>query len=144
MINYILGGSLFLNVILIFMVLSKPKKPSFIIVEKYSEYMGVLQYILDKAYMIIHKTELVTFSLEGYRPDGPELQKAMVNYIDLAKKFLGPNLIESFIMFFGDEHTFYFNLMEYFHNRFENDEIRNTTISNMMKDEDDVDVAIKT
>ena len=136
MINYFLYTSIFFNIAFLFLIItSKPKKTSFILIEKYSEYMGVLQYILEKAYAIIHKTELITFSLEGYKPDGPELQKAMVNYIDLVKKFMGPTMIESFIVFFGDEHTFYFNLMEYFHNRFENDEIRQTTINNLMKDD---------
>ena len=47
---------------------------------------------------------------------------------------LGPNLKDEFVELYGNEDTLIFNIVEYFNNKFEGDEIRERSKQNLFSD----------
>ena len=117
-------------VLLIYMRnLSYRKRLNYVI--RFKSYISVLNYYLEKAYDIIHKDKLLIYSLEATKPDEKMIQKHSKEFAILVMSMIGPMLLKEFKYLYGDESTFYFNLLEYFNNKFEDDEIRKTALDNL-------------
>ena len=97
-------------------------------VEKFSDYRSVLEYHMEKAYDMIHKEHILTYSLDAYRIDEKDYDRISKEFVRLVAKFVGPSLLEDFIYLYGDVDTFSFNILEYFSTKYENDEIRNSAM----------------
>jgi len=104
-------------------------------VKSFGDYIAVLEYHMTKAYDIIHKDRILTYSLDGYNVKDEEFDVITKDFVILTKKLMGPALCNEFLMLYGDQATFYFTLTEYFNTCYENDEIR----SNANKDIQEVD-----
>ena len=91
---------------------------------------------MNKAYDLIHKDRILVYSLEGMRVDDDEFIKISQDFINLVLKFIGPSLKEDFINFYGDEDTFFFNMVEHFNTRYEEDSIRRQTMDEISSDND--------
>jgi hypothetical protein len=109
--------------------LSYKKRFNYVI--RFKSYISVLNYYLEKAYDIIHKDKLLIYSLEATKPDEKMIQNHSKEFAILVMSMIGPMLLKEFKYLYGDESTFYFNLLEYFDNRFEDDEIRKTALDNL-------------
>lgn len=130
----ILIGSIFvLNFILLNKYLNNKKRSEMI--KEYTNYMAVLHFNLEKAYDIIHKDQILIYSIEATALNDGQFHKATTDFILLVKKLLGPRLLKEFIYLYGDYETFAFNLAEYFSTKYDKDEIRSSSVSNFMEDD---------
>jgi hypothetical protein len=106
-------------------------------IKKFSDYRAVLEYHLEKAYDMIHKEHILTYSLEAFRIDDKDYDKISKEFVKLVSKFIGPVLLREFVYLYGDDNTFVFNLLEYFSTKYENDEIRNNALEQITDTEID-------
>jgi hypothetical protein len=106
-------------------------------VKNYESYLALLQFHMDKAYEIIHKDQILVYSIEATTLTDKDFHKASVDFINLVIKLLGPALTKEMTALYGDYDTLVFNFAEYFNRRYDEDEIRKKSISDMM--ESDVD-----
>jgi len=102
--------------------------------EKFTEYITVLQYHMEKAYDIIYKDKILVFSLEATKIDDKEFNIISKDFVYLVLKFLGPNLTDEFSELYGNEETLIFNIVEYFNTRVEKDEIREKAKDNLFSE----------
>lgn len=106
-------------------------------IKKFSEYRSVLEYHLEKAYDMIHKEHILTYSLDAFRIDDKDYDKISMEFVKLVQKFIGPMMLNEFIHLYGNEDTFVFNLLEFFSTKYENDEIRNASMEQITEAEVD-------
>lgn len=106
-----------------------------IVIKNFESYSAVLQFYMEKAYQVIHKDQVLTYSLEATTLPDKEFRKASIDFIQLVEKLLGPTLINEMIFVFGNYDTFVFNLAEYFNTRYDDDEIRKTAMNDIMEKE---------
>jgi hypothetical protein len=79
---------------------------------------------MQKSYDIIHKDQILTYSLEGMKIKDKDFNAVSEDFVRLVVKLLGPMLYEEFLFLYGDENTFMFNLIEFFNSKYEDDEVR--------------------
>jgi len=103
----------------------------------FESYSAVLQYHMEKAYNMVHKDQILVYSLEATTLPDAEYNKASVDFIKLVEKLLGPTLIKEIVFLYGNYDTFVFNLAEFFDTRYDEDEIRKTSVDDMMQKEID-------
>jgi len=97
--------------------------------------MGIQAFFVEKAYDIIHKDRLLIYSVEATKIDDKQFNEFAKDFATLVIKLMGPMLSKEFVLFYGNEETFFFNLIEVFSTKYENDEIRKTSIENLMESE---------
>ena len=100
-------------------------------VKDFSDYMAVLQFNMEKAYDMIHKDRILVYSLDAVTLTDSEFNRASQDFCRLLIKLLGPMLFKEFVFLYGNEETFTFNVMEYFNTRYEDDEIRKSSLENV-------------
>lgn len=97
-------------------------------VKSFVEYASVLEYHMQKAYDIIYKDRILIYSLEAQRVDDAQFNAIIQDFARLVIKFIGPTLYKEFIYLYGDEDTFMFNMVEFFNTRYEEDEVRKSSL----------------
>jgi len=107
------------------------------IIKNFESYTVVMQYYLHKAYEMIHKDQILVYSVEATTLPDVEFHKASIDFIQLVEKLMGQTLVSEMTFFYGDYDTFLFNCMEYFNTRYDDDEIRKVSMSDMMEKEVD-------
>lgn len=122
----IVGIILFLFVNKVFKTIKKFKY-----VQQFTLYQKILEHYMEKAYGIIHKDRLLVWSLEATRISDDEFSKISKEYAELVIKLLGPMLYEELIFLHGGDSTLLFTMIEYFNDKYENDEIRSAAIENL-------------
>lgn len=105
--------------------------------KNFSDYRAILEYNMEKAYDMIHKEHILTYSLDAYRIDEEDYDKISKEFVRLVGKLCGPVLLKEFIFLYGSIENYTFNLLEYFSTRYENDEIRNQALEQIT--ESDID-----
>jgi len=105
------------------------------IIKNFDSYTAVLQFHMDKAYNMIHKDQILVYSLEATTLPDAEFHTATLDFIKLVQKLLGPTLTREMVFVYGNYDTFLFNLAEYFNTRYDEDEIRKTAVSEVMDSE---------
>jgi len=105
-------------------------------IKRFTDYLTVLEYHMNKAYDLIHKDRILVYSLEGMRVKDDEFVKISQDFVKLVLKFIGLSLKEDFVNFYGNEDTLIFNMVEYFNTRYEEDSIRKQTIDEISSDND--------
>jgi hypothetical protein len=108
----------------------------FQIINNFESYNAVLQFVMKKAYDITYKDKLLVYSLEATKIDERMFEPITKDFVNLTIKLLGPRLQKEFIYLFGNEETFLFNIVDYFNNSYENDEIRKTQQEKLMSNEE--------
>jgi hypothetical protein len=104
-------------------------------VKSFIDYVAVLDYNMNKAYEIIHKDRILTYSLEGLRIEEKDIDTVSRDFVNLVMKLIGPMLYSEFTTLYGNEEAFIFNIVEYFNTRYEDDEIRKQTIADLSSGE---------
>lgn len=115
-------------------VLKHKKRVAYI--KNFPEYMSVLEYYMEKAYDIIYREQIMVYSLEAMHLNDKEIDKAAKNFVQLTMKMLGPTLLDEVTSVFGSEDTLTFNILEYFNRRYDNDEIRRTSLDELSAEEE--------
>jgi len=110
----------------------KFRKKEFLI-KNFVDYTTILTFHMEKAYDMIHKDQVLVYSLEATKVPEEKINIASKDFITLVQKLIGPRLLKEFIFFYGNYETFAFSLAEYFSSRYENDEIRKTSVSDLME-----------
>lgn len=100
-------------------------------VKNFTVYHGILKYYMDKAFDLIYKDRILVYSLEGTKLSEEELDKTSRDFIQLVLKFIGPKLTSELIRFFGSFDTLLFNIADYFNTRYEEDSIRQESLSSL-------------
>ena len=95
-------------------------------------YLAILHQQMDKAYQMIYNDRIMPYSLESHRLSEEEYNEVLKEYIKLVSKFLGPSLYDDLASYFGDENALMLNISEYFNTRYENDEIRKSSMDSFM------------
>ncbi|MHA1866643.1 MAG: hypothetical protein ACTSXD_01095 [Candidatus Heimdallarchaeaceae archaeon] len=103
----------------------------------FENYITVLTYYLEQAYEVIHKDEILTFSLEATRLPENEYDQALKKFIRLVEKMIGKNLLKEFVFFFGNYDTFLFNIATFFVSKYDSDAIREAAMEHVMDTEVD-------
>jgi len=105
-------------------------------VSNFESYVAVLEYHMEKAYTIVYKDKLLIYSVEGMKVNDIEFSAIVKGYALLVLKMLGPTLKEEFCFLYGNEETLLFNIIEFFHSKYESDEIQKSATDKMMNGED--------
>ena len=100
----------------------------------FADYVSVLEYHVQRAYDIIHKDQILIYSLEGSKIRDKDFNAVSEDFVRLVIKLLGPMLYEEFLFLFGDENTFMFNLIEFFNSKYEDDEVRRNALDNIAEE----------
>ena len=107
------------------------------VINNFSSYLAILSYYMEKSYDIIHKSDVLVYSIDGLRLNEEDEEKAVKEYTKLVLKFLGEKLKTDLIIdIYGDEETLIFNIVEYFTDRYANDEIRESSMNSVMNNEE--------
>ncbi len=135
--NYLYFGITAIIILLFFFFIKKEteKFRDIVIIKNYESFVAVLEYYMSKAFDIIYKDQILIYSIEATSPKEELIEKAMRDHLNLTLKLLGPAMGERYLDFFGSEECFYFNISEYFNNRYESDEIKKASINNVMEGE---------
>jgi len=107
-------------------------------VKDFTEYAAVLQYHMEKAYDIIHKDRILVYSLDAVTLTDAEFNRATEDFGRLVIKLLGPMLFKEFVFLYGNEATFSFNIMVYFNTKYEDDEVRKSSLENLSESDESV------
>jgi len=105
------------------------------IITNFESYTAVLQYHMEKAYNMVHKDQILTYSIEATTLPDKEYHTASIDFLKLVEKLLGPTLTKELVFMYGNYDTFVFNLAEYFTTKYDEDEIRKESISEVMEKE---------
>ena len=103
----------------------------------FASYLAILSYYMEKSYDIIHKSDVLVYSIDGLRLTEEDEEKAVKEYTKLVLKFLGSTMKDELVNnIYGDEETLIFNIVEYFTDRYANDEIRESSMNSVMNNEE--------
>jgi hypothetical protein len=103
--------------------------------DHFDSYAGILNYHMEKAFDIIHKDQILIYSLEATGISDEHFDAASKSFGKLVIKMIGPMLYKEFVYMYGDENTFIYNVIEYFNTRYETDEIRQQALENLSEEE---------
>jgi hypothetical protein len=106
-------------------------------VKHFADYIAVLEYHMEKAYELVHKDQILVYSLEGSRVKEEEIDTVSQNFVRLVIKLIGPLLYEEFVNLYGNDDTFIFNVLEYFNTKYEDDAIRRQAIDDITSKEEE-------
>jgi len=101
-------------------------------VEKSDLYITLLEYYMQKAYDIIYKDKLLVYSMEATKVKNEDLDIYSKQFVNLLLLTIGPSLEKVYIEYYGNEETFFKNALHYFHNKYDHDEIRETSMDQLM------------
>ena len=131
--NIIISLLIVSNLFVLFLYF-KPKKqfPSMMeYIKNFESYTVLLEFYKKRAYDIIYKDHIMIYSIEATKIDDKEFNEAAKSFALLVMKMLGQNLVREYSFFYGDENNFIFNLVEFFNDKYENDEIRKQSLDNI-------------
>lgn len=106
-------------------------------IKNFSDYVAILNYHLERAYDLIHKDQILVYSLDGSRVNEEDIDRISENFIRLTIKLIGPTLYGEFVVLYGDDETFLFNIIEYFNTHYEDDAIRKQALENFTSEEEE-------
>ncbi len=133
---YIISGSIGIIIIYLLYLLTKflTYKRRLNFITKFSDYASVLELYQGKAYDVIYKDRLLVYSMEATKINDTEFETVSKDFVYLVIKMIGPVLQKEFEDLFGLDALF-FNTIEYFNKRYEDDEIRKESVNNLMEND---------
>jgi len=105
------------------------------LVKNFADYHGALNFYLEKGYDLLHKDRILIYSLEATTLPDKEFDKVSKEFVKLVEKSMGPRFLKELIFFYGTHDALTFAILEYFHSKYEIDEIRKTAIENLQEKE---------
>jgi len=123
--------------ILVLIVYTKIKNKQFII-RYHKNYQQLFGYYLDMAYETIWKTQIVGYYNEGLKPSGSERETMTRNFCKSVVELMGPKLEKYFVEFFGSEEALWANIINFFDNRLDTDEIEDLLKRGKKEEQQDI------
>lgn len=108
------------------------------ILQHFEGYMAILQYHMERAYAIIHKDQILIYSLEATGVSDEQFNSASQSFCRLTIKLLGDMMYRELRYMYGGDLTLFTNMTEYFNTKYEDDEIRSSAIENLMSNEEEI------
>jgi hypothetical protein len=106
---------------------------------KFEDLVSILLFHMEKSYDIIYKSKIMVYSLDALKMNEQQYQAVSEQFVLLTFKMVGGVIKKHLIDLYGDDKTLILNMMEYFSNRFEKDEIYKASYENLVNgDMDDV------
>lgn len=105
-------------------------------IDKYTTYISILELYMKKAYDMIYRDRIIVYSVEGMKLNDKEFEIVVRDFAKLVLKFLGKNIQLQLELFYGDSDSLLLNITEYFHSRYEDDEIRKAALANISEGND--------
>jgi hypothetical protein len=105
--------------------------------EKFDTYAAVLQYHMERSYEIIHKDQILIYSLEATGVPDEMYNNASNSFCRLVIKLVGPMIYKELQYLYGDDETLTFNMAEYFSTKYDEDEIRSSALDSLTSDEEE-------
>lgn len=105
--------------------------------ERFDTYAAVLQYHMERAYEIIHKDQILIYSLEATGVPDEKYNSASNSFCKLVIKLVGPMIYKELKYLYGDVETLTFNMAEYFSTKYDEDEIRSSALDDLTSDEEE-------
>lgn len=131
---YLITFFLYISVLLNFFLFKEtkkhPKKP--ISIESYNTLKKIFEEAMDRAYSIMYKRSILVYSIDGEKVSEKDYNSISREFYRLSMKFLGPENKKRLTDFYGNEATLIFNNLNYFNEKYENDEIREEALTNFM------------
>ena len=113
-------------------------------IKEFGSYLSFLHYHMDRAYDIIHKDQILVYSVDGMKLEEDKLELAVKNFSKITLDFIGPIMSEELVDLYGDEDTLLLNIAEYFTTKYEDDEIRDESLKDIMgTNENDISDDVK-
>ncbi len=106
------------------------------LIENFDHIHAILSFHMEGAYETVHKDNILTYSLDGTKPDEKEIDKISKEFIKLTMRLAGPNMLGVFVDLYGDEDALFFVMLDYFNRRFEDDEVRAQAMDDIQNQED--------
>ena len=122
---FFIGGLIFCK---LFLTKRQLTPPMIEYVKNFEPYNVTIMFFMEKAYDVIYKDHIMIYSLEATKIDDDQFQTAAQEFAKLVLKMMGPNFVKEFISFYGTEDTLLFNLIHYFNDKYESDEIRRQSV----------------
>lgn len=107
-------------------------------IDHFDIYVGILQFHMEKAYEIIHKDQILIYSLEATGIPDDKFKYASESFGKLTIKMMGPMIYDELQYLYGGDEALLFNIIEFFNTKYETDEIRSTAIENLTLDEEEI------
>lgn len=101
-------------------------------VENFPSYKLVLDYFLERSYDIVNKDKMLLYSIEATKVTDEQFIEYSKDFAKLTMTLMGPMLQKEFSNLFGNEETFFSNLMEFFSTKYEDDAIRKTALDGLI------------
>ena len=105
--------------------------------QKFDIYMGVLQYHMERSYDMIHKDQILIYSLEATGIPDDKFDAASQSFCRLTIKLLGPMMFNELEYLYGGQEALFLNMAEFFNSKYDEDEIRSSAIENLTAEEED-------
>jgi len=102
---------------------------------KFEDLVSILLFHMEKSYDIIYKSKIMVYSLDALKMNEQQYQAVSEQFVILTFKMLGSVMKKHLIDLYGDDKTLILNMMEYFSNRFEKDEIYKASYDNFVNGE---------
>jgi len=106
------------------------------LIETFDHNHAVLTFHMESAYETIHKDNILVYSLDGVKPNEDEIDKISHEFVKLTLKLMGSNIFDTMVKLYGSDDTVYFVMLDYFNRRFEDDEIRASTVDSIQNGEE--------
>ena len=105
-------------------------------IKAFDSYLAFLHYHMERSYDIVHKDQILLYSIEGIKLEEQKLELAAKHFIRITLDFIGPIMKQELIDLYGDEETLLLNISEFFSTKYEDDAIRDESIQGIMGNND--------
>ena len=106
-------------------------------IKNFDSYLTVLNYHMEKAYDIIYKDRILVYSIDGFKAEDHDIDIISKDFCNLSLKLIGSSLKREFIFLYGDEETLLLNIIDFFNSKYEEDDIRESALNNMIEGKDE-------
>lgn len=124
-----------LGIVGLYFTRSQSSKERSRFVVNFPSYKLVLDYFLERSYDIVNKDKMLLYSIEATKVSDEQFNDYAKEFARLTMILMGPMLKREFSNLFGNEETFFSNLMEFFSTKYEDDAIRKTAIDGLVSGE---------
>lgn len=113
----------------------------FLFVNKYKMYTDMLYFFLEKAYDMIYKTQIITYTSEGVHPAPNALETSQRDFVKLSRDLMGISNEKILTQFFGSKATLTNVTLLYFQERMDTDDLIDIVkqISKIKSDDQDLE-----
>jgi len=100
------------------------------IMKDFDLYSKILNNNMSESYEIIYKEKILLYSVEGRNLSDEEVPKIRNEFVKLVIKLNGKSIQKKLKIIYGDDHTLFLKISNFFDLMLDNDEIRKINVEN--------------